>query len=123
MTSQQDKGDHFRALHERDSAFIIPNPWDVGTAHLLATLGFDALATTSAGHAFSLGQRDTTIDRDEVMTHCRAIASGCFPRAEPPLPVRQLLRGDVPAATMRETVAEEDVRRASILIDQNFGFV
>lgn len=75
MTSQQEKGDRFRALHERDSAFIIPNPWDVGTARLLATLGFEALATTSAGYAFSVGRRDNTIPRDEMMSHVRAIAS------------------------------------------------
>ncbi len=75
MTTQQDKADRFRALHERDAAFIIPNPWDVGTAHLLATLGFEALATTSAGYAFSVGQRDNAIDRDEMMSHCQAIAS------------------------------------------------
>lgn len=75
MTSQQAKGDQFRALHERDSAFIIPNPWDIGTARLLATLGFEALATTSAGHAFSIGQRDCTLSRAEVMSHVAAIAS------------------------------------------------
>ena len=74
MTSQHDKADAFRALHERDSAFIIPNPWDVGTARLLATLGFEALATTSAGYAFSVGRRDNTIDREEMMAHCQAIA-------------------------------------------------
>jgi 2-methylisocitrate lyase-like PEP mutase family enzyme len=49
MPSQAEKGRIFRALHERDRAFIIPNPWDVGTARLLAHVGFEALATTSAG--------------------------------------------------------------------------
>jgi 2-methylisocitrate lyase-like PEP mutase family enzyme len=71
----QTKGRAFRALHERDNAFIIPNPWDVGTARLLAHLGFDALATTSAGYAFSVGRRDNTIDRHEMMAHVSAIAS------------------------------------------------
>ena len=75
MRSQADKGSVFRALHERDGAFIIPNPWDVGTARLLARLGFEALATTSAGYAFSVGQRDNTIGRDRMMTHVAAIAS------------------------------------------------
>jgi 2-methylisocitrate lyase-like PEP mutase family enzyme len=65
----------FRALHERDHAFIIPNPWDIGTARLLAHLGFEALATTSAGYAFSLGQRDNTIGREQMMEHVRAIAA------------------------------------------------
>ncbi|MGH8702737.1 MAG: isocitrate lyase/PEP mutase family protein [Blastocatellia bacterium] len=75
MLTQIEKGKTFRALHEQNSAFIIPNPWDVGTARLLAYLGFEALATTSAGYAFSVGQRDNTIGRDEMMAHVRAIAS------------------------------------------------
>ena len=75
MRTQTEKGIAFRALHERDHAFIIPNPWDVGTARLLAHLGFEALATTSAGYAFSLGQRDNTVGRDAMMAHVRAIAA------------------------------------------------
>jgi small ligand-binding sensory domain FIST len=62
MTSQAEKGKLFRALHERGSAFIIPNPWDIGSARLLAHLGFEALATTSMGYAFSLGKRDGALD-------------------------------------------------------------
>jgi 2-methylisocitrate lyase-like PEP mutase family enzyme len=72
---QAEKGRTFRALHQRDHAFIIPNPWDAGTARLLAHLGFEALATTSAGYAFSAGQRDNTIDRDQMNEHVAAIAS------------------------------------------------
>jgi 2-methylisocitrate lyase-like PEP mutase family enzyme len=75
MPTQAEKGQVFRALHERDSAFIIPNPWDVGTARLLAHLGFEALATTSMGYAFSAGQRDNTIDRPRMMEHVAEIAS------------------------------------------------
>lgn len=75
MLTQAEKGRAFRALHERDSAFIIPNPWDVGTARLLAHLGFEALATTSAGYAFSVGQQDSTIGREETMAHVAAIVS------------------------------------------------
>ena len=75
MRTQAEKGSAFRALHERDGAFIIPNPWDIGTARLLAHVGFEALATTSAGYAFSVGQRDNTIDRDEMMAHVGAIVS------------------------------------------------
>ncbi|MFL6197424.1 MAG: oxaloacetate decarboxylase [Thermoanaerobaculia bacterium] len=74
MRTQGEKAAAFRSLHQRDRAFIIPNPWDVGTARLLAHLGFEALATTSAGFAFSLGQRDNTIGRDAMMEHVRAIA-------------------------------------------------
>jgi 2-methylisocitrate lyase-like PEP mutase family enzyme len=75
MLTQAEKGRAFRALHERDRAFIIPNPWDVGTARLLAQLGFEALATTSAGYAFSVGQPDSTIGRDETMAHVAALVS------------------------------------------------
>src|SRR5215210_388862 len=75
MKDQAQKAAAFRALHERDGAFIIPNPWDIGTARLLAHLGFEALATTSAGYAFSVGQRDNSVGRDEMMEHVRAIVS------------------------------------------------
>src|SRR5262249_26800680 len=75
MRTQAQRAEAFRALHERDGAFIIPNPWDRGTARLLAHLGFDALATTSAGYAFSAGRRDYSIGRDEMMEHVRAIVS------------------------------------------------
>lgn len=74
-STQAEKGLIFRALHERENAFIIPNPWDVGTARVLAHLGFKALATTSMGYAFSLGRRDNTLDRQQVMAHASAIAS------------------------------------------------
>ncbi len=75
MLTQSEKAHAFRALHERDRAFIIPNPWDVGTARLLAHLGFEALATTSAGYAFSIGQRDNTVGRELMLAHVAAIAS------------------------------------------------
>ena len=75
MLTQSEKGLTFRALHERDGAFIIPNPWDVGTLRLLTHLGFEALATTSAGYAFPVGSRDNSIERHEMMAHVRAIAS------------------------------------------------
>src|ERR1022692_4898852 len=75
MLTQAEKGRVFRSLHQRDGAFIIPNPWDLGTARLLAHLGFEALATTSMGYAFSAGQRDNTIGRDQMMSHISAIAA------------------------------------------------
>jgi 2-methylisocitrate lyase-like PEP mutase family enzyme len=75
VSTQEEKGKVFRALHARERAFIIPNPWDIGTAHLLARLGFEALATTSAGYAFSLGQQDNTISRDKTMAHAVDIVS------------------------------------------------
>lgn len=75
MPTQAEKGRVFRALHERDGAFIVPNPWDVGTALLLAHLGFEAVATTSMGYAFSLGRLDNTLDREETLANASAIAS------------------------------------------------
>jgi 2-methylisocitrate lyase-like PEP mutase family enzyme len=67
------KGTAFRRLHERPGIFIMPNPWDIGSARILATLGFPALATTSAGMAFALGVRDGEVDRAATLDHCRAI--------------------------------------------------
>jgi 2-methylisocitrate lyase-like PEP mutase family enzyme len=74
MLTQAEKGKIFRALHERQRAFIIPNPWDAGTARLLAHLGFEALATTSMGFAFSTGRPDNTVDRDDSMVHIADMA-------------------------------------------------
>lgn len=71
--SQSNKAKKFRALHEGPGAFIIPNPWDAGSARLLEGLGFQALATTSAGFAFSLGRHDGEVTREEVLAHCRTI--------------------------------------------------
>jgi 2-methylisocitrate lyase-like PEP mutase family enzyme len=73
--NQHDKGAVFRALHQRDGAFIIPNPWDVGSARILARLGFEALASTSAGFAFSMGLPDGRVGRDPSMAHVASIAS------------------------------------------------
>jgi 2-methylisocitrate lyase-like PEP mutase family enzyme len=70
-----EKGSAFRKLHEREGAFVIPNPWDVGTARILAHMGFEALATTSAGYAFSAGKRDNTVGREEMMAHLRALSA------------------------------------------------
>jgi 2-methylisocitrate lyase-like PEP mutase family enzyme len=75
MESQQAKAAAFRALHERPGAFVIPNPWDAGTAIILASLGFQALATTSAGLAFALGARDVGgLTREATLANVKAIA-------------------------------------------------
>ena len=76
MRTYAEKSAAFRALHERPGAFVIPNPWDAGTARLLASLGFEALATTSLGLANMLGRADGTgaVSRAEVLANCRAIA-------------------------------------------------
>jgi 2-methylisocitrate lyase-like PEP mutase family enzyme len=75
MPTQVEKGAAFHALHTRHRAFIIPNPWDVGSARLLTHLGFEALATTSAGYAFSVGRPDNSIGRDETLAHAAAIVA------------------------------------------------
>ena len=75
MLTQAEKATAFDLLHKRAEAFISPNPWDVGTARLLAHLGFEALATTSAGYAFSIGKADTTVGRDGTLAHAAAIAA------------------------------------------------
>jgi 2-methylisocitrate lyase-like PEP mutase family enzyme len=104
--SATDRANAFCALHRRAGAFVMPNPWDVGTARILAGLGFEALATTSAGFAFTLGRRDAegAITRDEALAHARRIVDAT------PLPVSADLEngfGDAP-----EAVAET-IRRAA----------
>ncbi|HJW52670.1 MAG TPA: isocitrate lyase/phosphoenolpyruvate mutase family protein [Burkholderiaceae bacterium] len=104
MRTQAERASAFRALHERDGAFIIPNPWDIGTARLLARLGFEALATTSAGYAFSMGQQDSTMGRDKLIANAGAIVSATD------LPVTADLEngfGDDPASV------EETIRLAA----------
>ncbi len=73
MHTSQEKAAAFLELHERPGAFVIPNPWDTGTARLLGALGFEALATTSLGLANMLGRPDSAVSRAEVIENCRAI--------------------------------------------------
>jgi 2-methylisocitrate lyase-like PEP mutase family enzyme len=111
--SRAGKIESFRALHERPGAFVIPNPWDVGTARVLASLGFEALATTSAGFAFSLGLPEGDISREQALAHCGDIV------AATDLPVSADLEkgfGDDPAS-VAETIrvaAETDLAGCSI---------
>ena len=104
-TSIDDKATAFRLLHERPDGFIIPNPWDAGSARILAGLGFEALATTSGGLAYSLGRRDAQglVTREEALEHAGVIVQAT------PLPVSGDLEngyGDDPEA------AAETIRRA-----------
>jgi 2-methylisocitrate lyase-like PEP mutase family enzyme len=82
-TARAQRGEQFRRLHESGDIFVLPNPWDIGTARLFANLGFQGLATTSAGLAFSLGRRDGdgAVNRDETLAHVRTIVDAT------PLPV------------------------------------
>ena len=73
MTSQADKAARFLALHLTDTPLLMPNPWDRGTAKLLASLGFQALATTSSGFAATLGRLDGYVTRDEALEHAAAL--------------------------------------------------
>ncbi len=77
LPTQLEKALAFQALHHRAGAFVIPNPWDAGTARLLASLGFEALATTSAGLAFSLGKPDGEgqVSRDETLANAASIVA------------------------------------------------
>lgn len=75
MLTQAEKGVAFEALHKRSGTFIIPNPYDVGTARLLAHVGFEALATSSAGYAFSAGKADNAVGRDGTLSHAEAVAA------------------------------------------------
>lgn len=71
MPTQAEKTAAFRQLHARDRAFIIPNPYDAGTARLLQSMGFEAIATTSAGYAYTVGKPDATVGRDEMLAHAK----------------------------------------------------
>ena len=75
MPTQAEKAETFRALHAGPGTFVIPNPWDAGTAKILASLGFQALATTSAGLAFALGRVDGAVTRDEALANAAAICA------------------------------------------------
>jgi 2-methylisocitrate lyase-like PEP mutase family enzyme len=76
MVTRDERYQAFRALHERPGAFVIPNPWNAGTARVLTALGFEALATTSAGYAFAVGRRDSAagLTRDEILENAKSIA-------------------------------------------------
>ena len=103
--TQTEKAHRFRALHEAPGTFVIPNPWDAGSARILAGLGFQALATSSAASAVALGRRDHGLTRDEALAHSRLIVEATD------LPVSADLErgfGDAPeavAATVRLAAA------------------
>ncbi len=113
-----DIGSDFRTLHEAENPFIIPNPWDIGTAKLLASLGFKALATTSAGFAFSRGLPDGGVVFEDMMDHCREIV------AATPLPVSADLehgKGDSPDSAAETIFAAEAAGLAGCSIEDATG--
>lgn len=104
--SQADKAKKFRALHEAPGSFVIPNPWDGGSARVLAGLGFEALATSSGAKAGVLGKRDGKVTREEALANARQIVEACD------LPVAADLEkgfGDAPDA------AAETIRQAAAI--------
>jgi 2-methylisocitrate lyase-like PEP mutase family enzyme len=114
--NQQHKGAMFRALHGQDGAFVIPNPWDVGTARILAAMGFQALATTSAGMAFSLGVPDGRVSRAQTLAHCRAIVEATE------LPVSADLEkgfGDTPESVAETVRAAAEIGLAGCSIEDH----
>jgi 2-methylisocitrate lyase-like PEP mutase family enzyme len=104
--SQADKAERFLALHRGDTPLLMPNPWDPGSARLLATMGFAALATTSSGFAGTMGRLDGTVTRDEALAHAAAVVESvdvpvsadlenCF--ADDPAGVAATVRGALAA--------------------------
>jgi 2-methylisocitrate lyase-like PEP mutase family enzyme len=75
MTSQSEKAARFLELHRPGNPLLLPNPWDQGSARLLASLGFQALATTSSGYAWTLGRLDGSVSRDEALAHAASVVA------------------------------------------------
>ena len=114
------KAEAFQRLHERDRIFVLPNPWDIGTAKMLTALGFEALATTSAGYAFSRGRLDQVGDmaRDEALSHACEIVEAT------PLPVSADLEngfGDSPEAVAETVRAAAEVGLVGCTIEDTTG--
>ena len=101
MATQAEKGQRFAALHAREGAFVIPNPWDAGSAMILQHLGFEALATTSAGYAFSIGKLDGEVGLEDMIAHCRVLCEAT------PLPV---------SADLENGFADDPKRAAQTLV-------
>ena len=117
MTSATDRCAVFRQLHQ-SGCFVIPNPWDVGSARLLARLGFQALATTSSGFAWSLGRQDNHVSLEEALAHLRSIAHGV------PVPVNADFEGGFatePAAVGANVAAATKTGIAGLSIEDSTG--
>jgi 2-methylisocitrate lyase-like PEP mutase family enzyme len=105
-------------LQEREGCFVIPNPWDVGSARILAAMGFEALATTSAGMAFALGCPEGMVTREETFEHCRSIVGAT------PLPVSADLEkgfGDSPQSVAECIVEAAETGLAGCSIEDHTG--
>lgn len=113
-----DRGKQFRALHHAAGAFVIPNPWDIGTARFLASLGFKALASTSAGYAFSRGLPDGWVGFEAMIPHCRDLVEATD------LPVSADLekgKGDSPESAAETIFAAEAIGLAGCSLEDASG--
>jgi 2-methylisocitrate lyase-like PEP mutase family enzyme len=118
VATQADQGGAFRRLHMQEGAFVMPNPWDIGTARILASLGFKALATTSAGMAFALGLPDGRASSEQVIRHCRDIVGATD------LPVSADLEkgfGDSPDAVAETVRVAAEIGLAGCSIEDHTG--
>jgi 2-methylisocitrate lyase-like PEP mutase family enzyme len=116
--TQSEKAARFRALHDGPGAFVIPNPWDVGSARILTGLGFQALATSSAAAASAIGRKDGGLTRDEALAHARSIVDATD------LPVSADLEkgfGDAPEVVAETIRLAADVGLAGCTIEDSTG--
>ena len=123
---QNEKAERFRALHEGDP-FVIPNPWDAGSAKLLAGLGFQALATTSAGFAFTLGRPDGKVTLDELAEHVRAVAGATdLPVSvdledglgDPAAAITRMAEAGAVGASIEDWGAEDGIRPLDVSVER-----
>lgn len=118
MTEPLPLTEHFRALHRADAPLLLPNPWDVGSARVLASMGFRALATTSSGHAATLGRLDGNVTRDEALDHAATIVGATE------LPVSADLEngfGDAPDVVAATVSAAAEIGLAGCSIEDATG--
>ena len=118
MTSQSQKAERFLDLHRSGNPLLLPNPWDQGSARLLASLGFHALATTSSGYAATLGRPDGSVTRDQALSHAAAVVTATD------LPVSADLENcfaDEPSGVARTVALAVDVGLAGCSIEDSTG--
>ena len=111
-------GATLRTLHEREGCFVIPNPWDVGSARILASMGFEALATTSAGMAFAMGWQEGSVSLEDTLDHCRQLVDAIS------LPVSADLEkgfGDSPTSVAETILAAAETGLAGGSIEDHSG--
>ncbi len=116
----EDTGKIFRRLHELDDVFVMPNPWDIGTARILETMGFKALATSSAGLAFSLGVQEGTVAWEQTLAHCQSLVNATS------LPVSADLEkgiGDCPESAAQTVDIAASIGLAGCSLEDHTGVV